>query len=1268
MNRIKSASSTIIVFVFVFIFSTVGSSMAQASLGGLDRAVITDFNQVTITYVHSLATYDAAAYSNLGLGLMGRSITGVVATTSNSITISFDGPPVPPNTVGTIDIDNTVMWADAEGGFGGTTEFPVYDGIQPHLGAITLDDLDESGGLTPGDTLSFRFNEQMADNITTENIDSYLVLSNGHTFGTALNGLALSWNKSSTTLTVTIPTDTNIADGDVVNPSSFVTDISGNLNNQPAPIPMPFLATVPRTLYFNAAADGDWYNVNNWWDDAGHTAQASSTPGPYDNAVLEEEPDSITNPIFEIYVGSLILSPVGSGYIPFYSNINVANGITVGGTWALMGSVIGNATFSDMSVAGAPFGGPSFYFSVSNLIGDVTFNAPTTANYGTIVGDVTFHGEYGNAGLIFGNVEFNDFTSNPGYIIGHVTFRDNTVNGSFGIGRIVGNVDVYSPAQNPLSGTVDGTITYHDYTFDGGDGTPGNPYLISSCLQLQSMKDDLSASYKLADDVNCSDSNHWNPNSDEWVDGVIGGDLIPDSYASTTHTDIIVENNGYSGFEPVGNDSTPFTGTFDGDGHTISNLWIFRKATSYVGLFGKTSSATIEDFNLETSDIVGSSFTGGAVGMMDGGSATSIGLTNNIVRAYLSTYGGGFAGYLVSGTLDEITNSGGNVHGSGNVIGGVIGYMESGTVSNSWSSADVDGGLNIGGFVGQMNAGVISDSHASGFVTSNRSEYVIMKTGYYAGGFGGYLSGGTIVNSYATGDVNSSGNYAGGFAGYTYGLTISDSHSSGNVTATEEIINDTTYTPFYVGGFVGDAFQSNFTNTYAIGNVISPGDYVGGFAGASQCVSNFTNSYASGNVSGRGYVGGFTGDDGCEGPGSTFTKTAASGNVTATEDYVGGFAGHLSYSAVHDAYESGTVNGRAYVGGFAGLINNGGEIVHTYVRGAVTGTDSETNGGYVGSTDESVTVLSPFWNTETVGQPTGGSFGEKTTADMTTSGIYTDAGWNFDTIWRQTSEANDGYPFFLFTLTPNISAVAPADSATGVSITTAITINFSIPMDTESVGISTSPCGDVCPSYNQEWSNNNQTLTLVKEGDNFAHNTMYTISITSARSADNLPIDEAYTWSFTTESAPAVDTPAPTSSHSGGSSFERRVNNLESSGGGSALKELRKQFPELVNSGGSNTSGTSNTSSVGSSPEIKKVLKDLKVGMTNADVKILQAFLISQNKGPAALALKKYGKVTSYFGKLTRAALVEWQKANGIKPATGYFGPLTRAKIKSMGL
>jgi peptidoglycan hydrolase-like protein with peptidoglycan-binding domain len=72
--------------------------------------------------------------------------------------------------------------------------------------------------------------------------------------------------------------------------------------------------------------------------------------------------------------------------------------------------------------------------------------------------------------------------------------------------------------------------------------------------------------------------------------------------------------------------------------------------------------------------------------------------------------------------------------------------------------------------------------------------------------------------------------------------------------------------------------------------------------------------------------------------------------------------------------------------------------------------------------------------------------------------------------------------------------------------------------------------------------------------------------------------------------------------------------------------------------------------------------RDLQVGSVGPDVEALQKFLIAKNTGKAAIALAANG-TTERFGQLTKSALKEYQKANGIVPATGNLGPKTRIFI-----
>lgn len=74
------------------------------------------------------------------------------------------------------------------------------------------------------------------------------------------------------------------------------------------------------------------------------------------------------------------------------------------------------------------------------------------------------------------------------------------------------------------------------------------------------------------------------------------------------------------------------------------------------------------------------------------------------------------------------------------------------------------------------------------------------------------------------------------------------------------------------------------------------------------------------------------------------------------------------------------------------------------------------------------------------------------------------------------------------------------------------------------------------------------------------------------------------------------------------------------------------------------------------------ITENLRVGARNGEVQKLQEFLIKEGVGEYAQTLKTYG-ATGYFGVLTKLAVAEYQKENGIIPASGYCGPATRAYI-----
>lgn len=101
-----------------------------------------------------------------------------------------------------------------------------------------------------------------------------------------------------------------------------------------------------------------------------------------------------------------------------------------------------------------------------------------------------------------------------------------------------------------------------------------------------------------------------------------------------------------------------------------------------------------------------------------------------------------------------------------------------------------------------------------------------------------------------------------------------------------------------------------------------------------------------------------------------------------------------------------------------------------------------------------------------------------------------------------------------------------------------------------------------------------------------------------------------------------------------------------------ALSESSTVVPPSVSSGGGSVSV------VGAIV----INRSMTIGARGDDVKLLQQFLISKNKGPAAQALL-FATATGYFGPITQRALAEYQASVGISPAVGYLGPITRAHL-----
>ena len=468
-------------------------------------------------------------------------------------------------------------------------------------------------------------------------------------------------------------------------------------------------------------------------------------------------------------------------------------------------------------------------------------------------------------------------------------------------GTFKGRVDFFQAnGTTPRSGTGFLTINTHGYTVITDLGA----YDSTTGTDLQGIKGSLSGYYALGSNIDASPTAFWNS----------------DGAPAPT----------YAGFLPIGSGFFHFDGTFDGLGHTISNLTINRPGEEKVGLFGN-SHGTIRNVALVDASVTGNSSVGGLVGF------NYSGITSNSYATGIVVGNGNYVGGLVGWNEDvPITNSHAsvNVTGKGDSTGGLVGHHHNSAISNSSATGNVVGyGDYAGGLVGHNDSGTISNSYATGTVTGQHDS---------TGGLVGRSDSGTINNSYATGNVVGYGDYAGGLLGHNDGI-IENSYATGNVVGYAD----------YVGALVGINDTGNtINNSYATGNVVGHGDYVGGLAGSNY--GDITNSYARGVVTGSGSdVGGLVGDNY-----GTISNSYAMGEVTGSADYVGGLVGY-SYGSISNSFATGSVVGNGnHVGGLAGLLHHLGTISNSYSAGSVKGGDYV--GGLVGTNWNGGTISNSY--------------------------------------------------------------------------------------------------------------------------------------------------------------------------------------------------------------------------------------------------------------------------------------------------------------------
>ena len=395
---------------------------------------------------------------------------------------------------------------------------------------------------------------------------------------------------------------------------------------------------------------------------------------------------------------------------------------------------------------------------------------------------------------------------------------------------------------------------------------------------------------------------------------------------------------------PVGvnNYSIPvFTGSFDGQGNTISGVNIDMAAYDDVGFIQKLGAgASINNLGLIAPVVVGNANVGGLVGVS--GWSVQTGLCSGscatppstIFNSYVSggTVTAGVGGFHIGGLVGfnngDISGSSASgaitVGNGGYYVGGLTGYnMFTGSIVNSTSSSTVtagDGSYYIGGLAG-YNDNIIDGGIASGAVNVVNTTFA----SYNIGGLVGY-NGATVTNSQASGAVSVSGgssnNAIGGLVGgmSMFG-TVIGSRATGGINVSGDWSNG-------IGGLVGNA-SGAISSSYATGNITAGPNMnnIGGLAGRSS--TSVSNSFATGSInvgSAGSAIGGLVGN-----AGGTITSSYATGGVVAGLGVanVGGLVGSNT-ATISETYATGAVSGTTNVGGLVGQNFIGGVVGNSY--------------------------------------------------------------------------------------------------------------------------------------------------------------------------------------------------------------------------------------------------------------------------------------------------------------------------------------------------
>ncbi len=315
----------------------------------------------------------------------------------------------------------------------------------------------------------------------------------------------------------------------------------------------------------------------------------------------------------------------------------------------------------------------------------------------------------------------------------------------------------------------------------------------------------------------------------------------------------------FSTTQPTLSKDNSYTGTFDGAGHTITNLkvtssdavvayFLMPDIHTAAALFGVVGTGGRVENLTVSADITNEPRTSASTNNIYGDAAAIVGynhgtVTNctaggTVTAKDANCYAGGIAAINLRGTIVGCSNrSTVTLANSVQYVGGITGHNDYGTISGCSNSGTVKGlnstGCSAGGIAGAVNGTITGGTITNGTIT-NCTNSGTVSGGERNGGIAGWNHTGKITNCTNSGSVTTDGGKAGGIAGWNNNASsITNCTNSGTV--------ETIAFGSRAGGIAGHNDNASITNCTNSGSVTKGGGTAGGIAALNDGGGKITN-------------------------------------------------------------------------------------------------------------------------------------------------------------------------------------------------------------------------------------------------------------------------------------------------------------------------------------------------------------------------------------------------------------------------------------------